>query len=330
MSGGIPLFPVCLKDVDRKTLAFRRQPSVNRSWVDRPWWFGRKIRKRRERRRKGRTCISYITRYKHGKTKENHVTMSVWGRLLKVIVHPITGHKVPEGEKRYSSTLSSISALDVGWWSTPRPGRFTPGKDIRYPLYRRLDGPQSRSGRVWKISPPPGFDPRTVVSRYTDWATPAHGLRNAVFHVPPMCLSSVTSSIEILPSWLLQASLGRSVCSYKDGVQLLHTPQNSEQIPFTYKTRCVFVEFTHIQISRHVSLECLYIYALLSLESNCLVMSLIDVCYLTTPSITEIIQRQWQMDKRVCSTGAMTLKGKNDSAQRITCTQCQFSSWPGI
>jgi hypothetical protein len=41
----------------------------------------------------------------------------------------------------------------------------------RYPLYRRLGGPQSRSGRVRKISPPPGFDPRIVqlvASRYTD------------------------------------------------------------------------------------------------------------------------------------------------------------------
>ena len=29
----------------------------------------------------------------------------------------------------YSSTLPSTSALDGGRWSTPRPGRFTPGKD---------------------------------------------------------------------------------------------------------------------------------------------------------------------------------------------------------
>ena len=29
----------------------------------------------------------------------------------------------------YSSTLPSTSALDGGWWSAPRPGRFTPGKD---------------------------------------------------------------------------------------------------------------------------------------------------------------------------------------------------------
>jgi hypothetical protein len=29
-------------------------------------------------------------------------------------------------------------------------------------LYRKLGRPQSRSGRVRKISPPPGFDPRTL------------------------------------------------------------------------------------------------------------------------------------------------------------------------
>ena len=29
----------------------------------------------------------------------------------------------------YSSTLPSISALDGGGWSAPRPGRFTPGND---------------------------------------------------------------------------------------------------------------------------------------------------------------------------------------------------------
>jgi hypothetical protein len=42
----------------------------------------------------------------------------------------------------------------------------------RYPLYRGLGRPEGRSGRVLKISPPPGFDPRTVqpvASRYTDY-----------------------------------------------------------------------------------------------------------------------------------------------------------------
>ena len=56
------------------------------------------------------------------------------------------------------------------------PAALPPGK-TQYPLYRRLGGPQGRSGRVRKISPPQGFDPRTVqpeASRYTDWAIPAH------------------------------------------------------------------------------------------------------------------------------------------------------------
>jgi hypothetical protein len=43
--------------------------------------------------------------------------------------HPITGHEGPEGEQIYSCTLPSTLALNVGGWSMPRPGRFTPGKD---------------------------------------------------------------------------------------------------------------------------------------------------------------------------------------------------------
>jgi hypothetical protein len=50
------------------------------------------------------------------------------------------------------------------------PASLPTGK-TRYPLYRRLGGPQGRSGLMRNISPPPGFDPRTVqpvASRYTD------------------------------------------------------------------------------------------------------------------------------------------------------------------
>ena len=49
-------------------------------------------------------------------------------------VHPRTGHEDPEGEQRCTSTLSLTSALDGDGWLTPRPGRFTPGKESRYPL----------------------------------------------------------------------------------------------------------------------------------------------------------------------------------------------------
>ena len=49
---------------------------------------------------------------------------------VKAKVLPITGHEGPEGEYRYSSTLSWPRRLDGGGWSAPRPGRFTPGKDL--------------------------------------------------------------------------------------------------------------------------------------------------------------------------------------------------------
>jgi hypothetical protein len=88
---------------------------------------------------------------------------------------PRTGHENPERELRFSSTISLTSALDrvggqrhVAVDLTPHP---TPGK-TQYPLFSRLGGPQGRSERVRKVSPPPEFDPRTVQSiaiRYTDW-----------------------------------------------------------------------------------------------------------------------------------------------------------------
>jgi hypothetical protein len=55
-----------------------------------------------------------------------------------------------------------------------------PRKEARYPFCRRLGGPQGRAGRVQKISPKPGVDPRIVqlvASRYTDCA-----IRSTVSH----------------------------------------------------------------------------------------------------------------------------------------------------
>jgi hypothetical protein len=59
----------------------------------------------------------------------------------------------------------------------PRLGRRTNGKETRYPLYRRLGGPQGLFGRVPKIWPLPDVDPRAVqpvASLYTDYTIPAH------------------------------------------------------------------------------------------------------------------------------------------------------------
>ena len=69
------------------------------------------------------------------------------------------------------------AALEGGEWSAARPGRTLPPGKNRYPFYRRLGGPQGRSGRAENLVPT-GIRSRTVqpvVSRCTDWATrPTH------------------------------------------------------------------------------------------------------------------------------------------------------------
>jgi hypothetical protein len=105
-----------------------------------------------------------------------------WFRLIRALPgpSPSSPQKRPQRDSGGVEVwLYSFFNLGARWggWSTPRPCRFTPGKVTRYPLHTKLGGPQCRSGRVRKISPPPGFDPRTVqpvASRYTDYAIPAH------------------------------------------------------------------------------------------------------------------------------------------------------------
>ena len=71
-----------------------------------------------------------------------------------------------------------------GEWSAARPCRTLPPGKTRYPLYRRLGGPQGRSGRAESLVLT-GIRSRTaqpVVSRYADWATRTHlnmGSKNA-------------------------------------------------------------------------------------------------------------------------------------------------------
>jgi len=66
----------------------------------------------------------------------------------------------------------------MGWAiNTTVPAALPPGRRPCTHCIGGWVGPQGRSGWVRKISPPPRFDPRTVqpvVSRYTDWAIPAH------------------------------------------------------------------------------------------------------------------------------------------------------------
>ena len=56
----------------------------------------------------------------------------------------------------HSSTLPLTSALEGSGCSTPRSGRFTPGK-TRYPQYRRLSGPRTSLDGYGKSRPPTGI-----------------------------------------------------------------------------------------------------------------------------------------------------------------------------
>jgi hypothetical protein len=51
----------------------------------------------------------------------------------------------------YRSTFFFTSALVGGESSASLPCHVTPGKELRYPFYRRLGGPQSRSGRYGEV-----------------------------------------------------------------------------------------------------------------------------------------------------------------------------------
>jgi hypothetical protein len=83
-----------------------------------------------------------------------------------------------------------------------RPGThfIRPGTHFIRPCthctYKRLGEPQSQSGQVGEISPPPGFDTRTVqpvTIRYTDWDNPA----------PSIVTVLSTTLVGMLPNLLL-------------------------------------------------------------------------------------------------------------------------------
>ena len=116
--------------------------------------------------------------------------------------------------RRYSSALSLTSALDGLDGQRPALAALPPGR-TRYLLYRRLGGPQGRSGRVRKISPPPGFDPRTVqpiARHYTDCAIPALIVVRIVTLLQTVrvcrgCWPWATSEGDYRPEWRMLISL---------------------------------------------------------------------------------------------------------------------------
>jgi hypothetical protein len=87
-----------------------------------------------------------LARYRY----PSHLSLPAFIILIISIkkISPVSRHGGAWGERRYSSYSFTTSVLDGGEWSASRPGRALPRrKDPRYPLYRRLGGPQSRSGQ---------------------------------------------------------------------------------------------------------------------------------------------------------------------------------------
>jgi hypothetical protein len=67
-------------------------------------------------------------------------------------VTPLQAQLWPRGGRSIALLLQDLGARR-GEWSGVRPRRtFPPGK-TRYPLYRRLGGPQGRSGRAENLAP---------------------------------------------------------------------------------------------------------------------------------------------------------------------------------
>jgi hypothetical protein len=97
------------------------------------------------------------------------------------------------------------------------------GKQIRYPLYRRLGGSQGRSRQVGKFSRPPGSDPRTfqpVASCYICKAISVHNILN----------------IQIISAISKDGRKGQhlqEMLNYKCNISGLHRVHNSQLVVFT-------------------------------------------------------------------------------------------------
>jgi hypothetical protein len=98
-------------------------------------------------------------------------------KVVKVMCTLVQALKLCTGRTAHrGSRGTALTFLDYGTrrgeGTAARTGRSLTSGKTRYPLYRRLGGPQGRSGQVRKISPSPGFDPRPVQPVYTTRPTP--------------------------------------------------------------------------------------------------------------------------------------------------------------
>jgi len=94
------------------------------------------------------------------------------------------------------------TALEGVEGSASRPGRSLPSVNTRYPLYRRLGGPQDRSGQVRKISTATGIrSPDRPVRSQSLYRLRYPALQDYGSLINPL-------NVELNPIWHLLALLG--------------------------------------------------------------------------------------------------------------------------
>jgi hypothetical protein len=109
------------------------------------------------------------------------------------------------------------SAPDGGEWSASSSDRFTPRKSIRYPLYRRLIGLQSRSGccgEANNLLPLTGIESRPSIPYPTAILTKLSRLNSFTYSIFKQLMKELCifflSLIPILYSYFLSMSFCRT------------------------------------------------------------------------------------------------------------------------
>ena len=107
-------------------------------------------------------CYSHTTLQTSVSSSVQNVKVKVKVTLVQAL-RLCTGRTAHRGSRGIALPFHDHVTIR-GWGVSITPWLlFTRGK-TRYPLYRRLGGPQGWSGQVQKIMSPPGFDSRTVQS----------------------------------------------------------------------------------------------------------------------------------------------------------------------
>ena len=88
----------------------------------------------------------------------------------KGYIFPVTGLVWPRGWVELYLYSSMSATLEGGEWSAARTGRTLPPGKKRHRFYRRLGGPQGRSGRAENLVTTVirFLTVQSIVSRYTD------------------------------------------------------------------------------------------------------------------------------------------------------------------